>query len=230
MNIDLAKYALDRVRDSEDKVKSPGPVITISRMYGCPAKSITADLVKRINSHLKETRKVSTWDWISKEILEESAKKLKIDPSKLKYIFNYEEKSLFDEILAAQSSRYYISDKKIRNTIGNVLKSIAIEGNVIIVGRAGVVMTRSIKRSLHIKLIAPLEWRLEQICKSKEIGIKEAQKMAASMDQKRQKFIDLYNGKKTDDSIFDLLINCAYQSKTDIISMLFQIGKEKMLY
>lgn len=229
MNIDLSKYALERYREQERRVTSPGPVITISRQYGCPSKIIAQMLVDVINSHLKEKGNRKEWSFVNKELLEQAANELKIDSSRIKYVFNYEEKSFFDEILSAQSSKYYISDKRIRKTIGEVIRSIAIEGNVIIVGRAGVALTRNIRRSLHVKLMAPMEWRVESICKMQKISPDKAVKLANETDKNRQQFVDYYWGKKADNTIFDILINCGTLSREEVVQTIFDMMKMKKL-
>jgi cytidylate kinase len=229
MNIDLSKYALERHREQERKVASPGPVVTISRQYGCPSKIYAQMLIDAINAYQKEKPGRKEWSFVNKELLEQSASELQLHPSMIKYVFNYEEKSIFDEILAAQSSRYYMSDKKIRKTIGEVIRSIAIEGNVIIVGRAGVAMTRNIKRSLHVKLMAPLAWRVEGICRIENLTKDKAIKLANETDKKRKQFIDYYYGKPSDDTLFDILINCATMTREEVVQTIVEMMKIKKL-
>ncbi len=49
--IDLAKYARDCLQKREQNKTSfsPGPVVTISRDFGCPAKKIARELSDTIN-------------------------------------------------------------------------------------------------------------------------------------------------------------------------------------
>lgn len=208
MKIDLSKYALDRYRE-KITAREPGPVVTLSRLYGCPSKPIAQELTQAINLYVEARGKSSSWSWISKEILEESASELKIDPTRIKYVFNYEERGFFDEILSAQSSKYYASDKKIRKTIAQVIHNIASDGNVVIVGRAGAAIVRDIPRSLHIRLMAPVDWRTEKIMETQQISRDQAMKKIAETDLKRKKFMDYYYGKESDDSLFDIIYNCA---------------------
>jgi hypothetical protein len=39
MQLDLVKYLTERVAENETKAVNLGPVITISREYGCPSKN-----------------------------------------------------------------------------------------------------------------------------------------------------------------------------------------------
>lgn len=216
MKINLSKYALEQYREKQ-KLAEPGPVVTISRLFGCPSKPIADDLTKAINSYLEARGKGKAWEWISKEILEETARELKMHPSRIEYVFNYEEKSLFSEILAAQSTKYYTSDKRIRKTIGMVIRSIAEDGNMVIVGRGAAAIARDIKNSLHVKLIAPDEWRAMHLMKKYDLPKDKAIKWMHATDLKRKQFLEYFYGKKSDDTLFDLVYNCAYISKEMIV-------------
>lgn len=214
MKIDLTKYAFDRLREKEQQIKCGKPVITISREFGCPSKTIARKLVTAINRFTGKDE----WDWISKEILERSAKELDVRPEEIKYVFEYEVKGIFDEILAAQSKKYHRSDKKIRKSIGNVIKAIANDGNVVIVGRGGVAVTRDCPHTFHIKLQAPLDWRVKGVVSRREnMSYEEGVKYTLDFDIKRKRFLDYYWGGESDNSIFDAIYNCSTMSVEEII-------------
>jgi len=198
----------ERHMDDEVQVAHRGPVITISREAGCPAKKISAKLVQIMNEKRLVKNKKSIWKWVSKEILSESAKELETDPEKIQYVFDYEQKSLIEELLASHSHKYYKSDRKIRNTIGKVIRSIANEGHVIIVGRGGVAITKDIEKSLHINLHAPLEWRAIRYSEKHCNNLDDARELAKEVDRKREQFRNYFHGKNTDYTEFDVTINC----------------------
>ena len=223
--IDLAKYARDCLQKREQNKTSliPGPVVTISREFGCPSKKIARELIDAINN--KKTR--NKWCWVSKEILAESADQLGLHPDEIQYVFDYKKKGIVDEILSAQTRKYYRSDKKIRNTIGKVIKRIAETGNVIIVGRGGAAIANDIKNSLHIKLIADIEWRAKNVGKRHDMDINEAIPFILDYDKKRKKFLDYYWGKTSDHSIFDLIFNCNTMSDEEIVTSIISILEKR---
>ncbi len=225
--IDLAKYARDclQKREQNKTSLSPGPVITISREFGCPAKKIACELTDAINNKKKRNK----WCWVSKEILAESADQLGLHPDEIQYVFDYKKKGIVDEIIAAQTKKYYKSDKKIRNTIGNVIKKIAETGNVIIVGRGGAAIAKNIINSLHIKLIGDIEWRAKNVGKKRDMDIDEAIPFILDYDKKRKKFLDYYWGKTSDNSIFDLIYNCSTISSEDIVTSIIHILEKRKI-
>ena len=225
--IDLAKYARECLQKREQNKTSsgPGPVVTISREFGCPSKKIACDLTDAINNIKKRDK----WCWVSKEILAESADQLGLHPDEIQYVFDYKKRGIVEEIIAAQTRKYYRSDKKIRNTIGKVIKRIAETGNVIIVGRGGAAIANSIKNSLHIKLIADIKWRAKNVGEKHDKNIDDAIKFIHDYDKKRKIFLDYYWGKTSDYSIFDLIYNCSTMSSEEIVTSIIHILERRKI-
>lgn len=230
MKVDLLKYMTDRYGQKEAQKTEVGPVITISREYGCPAKKVATGLAKILTDKMLVKGIDIQWKWVSKEILFESAKELELAPTNIKYVFNYEQKSLLDDILASHSYKYYKSDRKIRNTIAKVIRSIGKEGHSIIVGRGGVAITRDIPKSLHVNLEAPLEWRMIRASEKHSISLEEARKMAIDVDKKRRQFREYFEGKNTDYTRFDMCFNCMTLSVDEIIQTIAKVVELRNLY
>ncbi|MBN1132502.1 MAG: cytidylate kinase-like family protein [Bacteroidales bacterium] len=208
MKIDLSKYLDDWYKEDSAKKIFPGPVITISREAGCPAKTIAADLEQSLNK-LKSTKaKPHPWRWLSKEMMQDFAKEFNVDYSHIDDVFKFKKRSVLEDILLAQSTQYYTSDFKVRATIAKVIRTFANKGNAIIVGRGGVAITRDIPKSLHIQLEAPLEWRALRISEKYDVSIEHARQYTKQVDKKRIKFRDSFQGQGTDYTRFDMTFNC----------------------
>ncbi len=208
MKTDLSKYKEDWYKEDPAKNIFPGPVITISREQGCPAKKIACLLADELNKIKSRKAKDHPWRWISKEILDESAKALNVDCDQIEHVFNYKSRNVLEDILLAQSKNYYKSDLKIRTTIARVIREFANNGNAIIVGRGGVAITRDIPKSFHIMLEAPLEWRAVRTAAKYNMTLDQARNYAQSIDKKRAQFRDHFQGKGNDYTRFDLKMNC----------------------
>jgi len=217
MRIDLSKYLTERYLESISEQKFEGPVVTIAREFGCPSKKMAAKLASRLTEINSPLAKKLEWRWISKEILDESARQLNMDPAEIQYVFRYEKRGVFDDILSSYSKKYYKSDRKIRNTIARVIRNIASEGNVIIVGRGGVAITREIEKSLHIHLEAPIGWRALRISEKFCLTQEEATKYARDIDNKRKAFRDYFHGKGSDYSRFDVVFNAMTLTIDEIV-------------
>jgi cytidylate kinase len=216
MKTDLLNYMTERYKKNDLPRHEPGPVITFSRETGCPAKKIAQRVTEILTEKNTSQGKDLPWRWVSKEIMIESARELKLDPENIEYVFNYEDHSIIHDILFSHSNKYYKGDRIIRKTIAQVIRGLATKGNVIIVGRGGVSITRDIPQSLHFHFEAPLEWRTIMISQKFNITTDEARNYALHIDQKRDEFRNFFQGKKNDYTTFDAKFNCMTLSVEEI--------------
>ncbi len=213
MPYDLLTYFEKRFNRPEKQTKGSVPFITISRETGCGANELALQIIRALK------RRGIEWKYINKEVLEESAKKLKLEESKIEYVFNTEEKTHIDEILFALSNKHYKSDRMVRKTISGVLRHFALEGNMIIVGRAGVATTSDLPGGLHIRLTAPFAWRVNAMKKRKTTAGRDVAAYVRKQDDHKRKLIEVFSGKKIEDVQLDLSFNCARFSKVQIASL-----------
>jgi len=223
----LLKYLEERYKYDIPK-KEPlvsGPVITISREFGCPANLCATDLAELLSK--MEGKENEPWKVISKEILEQAAKELGLTPDKIEFVFKFEKRSAVDEILEALSSKYYKSERKIKNTIREVIRSMGERGRVIIVGRAGSTILRDIPNSLHVKLIAPLDYRVDGVSRRHEISHNDAKKLTLEMDKKRAQLRNDFAGRKIGDVDYDLIFNTKILKPNEIVELIAKAANDR---
>lgn len=229
MKIDLSKYLDNWYKEDAARNIYPGPVVTLSRELGCPAKKVAAELAEALNRMKRVHSKEGPWRWISKEIMMESAKELQVDSSQIQHVFDYKSRGVLEDLLLAQSKDYYKSDMKIRTTIAKVIRNFANAGNAIIVGRGGVAITRDIPKSLHIFLEAPLEWRALRVADKNNMSIDQARAYAQSIDKKRSSFRDFFQGKGNDYTRFDIKLNCMTLEPNELIDIILGAMKSRSM-
>lgn len=226
----LLKYLEDRYQHKmpeKQEKKQAGPVITISRYFGCPANLCAADLAELLTE--MDGSHDDPWKVINKEILEQAAKELGLTPEKIEFIFKFKKRSAVDEILEALSSKYYKSERKIRNTIRDVIRSIGEKGRVIIVGRGGVSILKDIPNSLHVKLFASMDYRVQGISKRHKISHLEARKLAEDMDKKRSQLRAEFAGRNMELVDYDLIFNCEKFNAEEIVKLIAKSAELKGL-
>ncbi|MBC8320743.1 MAG: cytidylate kinase-like family protein [Bacteroidetes bacterium] len=221
--MELVNYFDSRIRTTQTRKLKTFPFITISRETGCGSTKIAKQFVKALNATGNQ------WKYIDKEILNESARKLKLNKSKIKYIFDAVTKTHADEILGALSSRYYKSDKVVRKVISDVVKHYVEEGNVVLVGRGGAGITAGMKKGMHIRLVAPFSWRTESLVLRHNKSQSEIEEFIRDSDVKRNKLLKSFCKEKTDETCFDLTINCAKFSPNEIVDIIVVAMKQKEL-
>jgi cytidylate kinase len=152
-----------------------------------------------------------------------------MDPARIRYVFETKRKTHADDVIAALSSRYYKSDKAVRKTITEVLRHYAQAGFVIMVGRAGVATTQDMPGGLHLRLIAPYEWRVSSLRKRKSFEDVDVVKFIKEHDLKKKKLIEDFCGKSIHEIQFDLTINTASFTRQQLIDLVIQAMKMKKL-
>jgi len=220
------RFTTEPERSTKTKAKF-GPVVTISREYGCPAKRLAGMLTSTLNRLELENYSKNRWKWIGKELLDEASKELNLKPETVREIVNTEQKNVLDDIILSLSHKYYPGDHKIKDTIGHIMRSFAEQGHVVIVGRGGVSITRNIPNSLHIKIMAPLEWRINDVSKRQMISLGEAEKKIKEIDHKRALIREFFEKKHVDNSKFDIILNYMTIAEEDLISIIVNMMEHK---
>jgi len=224
----LLKYMNERAKPEMKKaIETPGPVITISRECGCSGREFAEKLIEKINHKINNP--AQNWKWVNKEILGLASKELKINPDQIKNLLNTVDKNFLDEIVSSFTVKYYAPDAKIKRAIRDVVRHLAIRGNVVIVGRGSEVLTQDIERSIHIKLYAPLKWKVDVIRKRDSISADEAKKLVIQTDKRRLKFVEGYLLKDQDKVVYDIDFNCAKFSQDEIIELILKVAEVKSL-
>ena len=103
-----------------------------------------------------------------------------------------------------------LSSDRLFNIQADVVKEIAKEGPCVIVGRCAEYILRDEANCLSFYISAPVEKRVERICRLYEVSEKEAQKRIASIDKKRSGYYGYYAGKEWNAcTSYDLCVDSA---------------------
>jgi Cytidylate kinase-like family len=86
----------------------------------------------------------------------------------------------------------------LREHAKDTIRKLATNGNVILVGRAGAIITADLPNVLHVRLVAPFEFRVRNYAKSQGISDIQAAKAVRANDGASQRYVRSYfntNGK-----------------------------------
>lgn len=199
-------YFDDRYRESvlNKPPDEDGPVVTISRQTGCDARQVAENVVSKLNSKYGTTK----WKWIDKDIIYKIAEDLHTDALRVENFYKGIELSNISEMIMAFSGNF-VSDLRVKKAIKDVVLTMCKEGFLVLVGRAGVSIAQEIKDALHIRLVAPFYWRVENVMKKKNLDIEAAEEFVVDTDEKRYNVILTFLDKKplNIDYLFDATIN-----------------------
>ncbi len=207
--------------------KEDGPVITISRQTGCGARGIAWIICDELNKRKEFVKNQNKWKYINREILLESAEQLNLDPKALEHILMDKDRGMMDQIVGALSTHSHKSDQKILKTVHEVIRQFGNNGNVIIIGRGGASICSDIKFSLHVRLVAPEEWRITEIARRLDFSKAYATEYVHKRDVERELLVTKLYGNKPDSTTFDVQMNCSCFTQKEIADSILQIASIK---
>ncbi len=191
-----------QVQARKDQGRGVGPCITISREFGCQAYPLAAELARRLGE---------PWVVVDREILEEVAKasgfsmeqieKSRDTPPALKAIF-----AMFLDNSHAEETQLF-------EHLQRAIRKFAGAGHCIVVGSGGVFATRGMRNSFHLRLVAPLPFRVAKIMKSHQLEEQQAADFVSLHQKQRDDFVARLAGERLDDPLrFHLVLNNGFFS------------------
>ncbi|WP_243348185.1 AAA family ATPase [Parabacteroides sp. FAFU027] len=227
----LLKYMNERIGKAPlMSPPHPGPVITISRQCGCNANDVAEVLIEKINKIYAGSKTFVPWKHVSKEILAVASEELKMHPEKVEMLLDETEKNFAEELVLSFTDSYYAHGTKFKKVIGEVIRNIAVKGNVVIVGRASGIIAGDIPKSLHVQLEAPISWRTAMLSHRKNMSLIETRKYIDQVDKQRMAFRDHFKGKTSDKLEHDLSFNAQTLNADQIADLIIRAAEIRHLF
>jgi hypothetical protein len=198
---------------------NPGPTITISRETGVGAAAICEKLIEYLRRYA--LHEYDDWTYFDRELIEKVMEDHHL-PAHFKKLLSEETPpkidAWFGEILGITPSKISLLHKK-RHTI---LK-LAEFGNVIIVGQGSSIITSHLPTSFHVRLVAPLSFRIENAVELYNFDRKQTTDFIIKEDESRKDFIHKYFHKNIEDPLlYHLVINTSFLKFEEIAEMIGQ--------
>jgi cytidylate kinase len=196
---------------------NPGPLITISRETGIGAVAICEKLIEYLNLYAIEDYR--DWTYFDRDLIE----KVMTDhhlPEHFRKLLAEERTPKIDEwfgeILGITPSKLSLLHK----TSHTILK-LAETGNIICVGRGAQFITAKLPNSFHIRLVAPLNFRIENSIHLYNLDRKTAVDFIKKEDEERKDFILKYFHKNVEDPhLYHMVINTNLLKIEEIAEMI----------
>jgi cytidylate kinase len=106
------------------------------------------------------------------------------------------------------STRLFDRDQYRRSVLESVIFDLTRSGDVLVVGQAGQVILRDDPGAFHVRIVAPLYTRLQNIRRHLDISEEEALQRIETSDSARSDYLRRHYGENIDDvRLYDLSVN-----------------------
>lgn len=214
----IEAHSREKEELQKKKIKiEPGPCITISRQTGAAAGEISEILIDLLKQKTKNPE--LEWAVFDKNLIEKVIEDHNL-PEKLSNYLTEEKHSFLNSMMNELFGIHPSPLRLVYKTTKTILQ-LAQMGNCIIVGRAANIITRNFENTYHVRIIAPLKKRIEQIQLYFNMSEDEAKKFIEKEEEKRRDYVKHYFHKDIDDpSLYDLVINTERHSLDETAQIL----------
>lgn len=198
----VEKFVKDQIKKWEGmylkksrKKEARLPVITVASEPGSGGTVVAQEIARRLD-----------FDYFHRDIVDGIARSSEISRDVIDTIEKARLSGVEDFIASLIEEQYIYPGIYLEHLL-NVIGAIASHGNAVIVGRGANFIIPPDER-ISVRVIAPLETRVQNIAKWKKISAEKARRRVINRESKRRAFVrQSFNAKITDPRNYDLTIN-----------------------
>jgi cytidylate kinase len=187
--------------------------VTISRQTGCGAVAIAEKLARYLQE--RSPKNACPWTVFDRNLIDKVLEDHNLPACLAKFLPEDRASELEDflnELFAVRPP----SSTIVHQTAETILKLAAL-GNVILIGRGSNVVTAKLPNTLHVRLVAPFEKRVEYAHKEYNMSEAAARKFCKTEDLGRERYLKKYFGADINDPLlYHMVINTAQLDQTAI--------------
>ncbi len=177
--------AWEKVKPLGDKRRlETYPFVAISREFGCEALPLAQQLVQTLNERCHPS---IPWVSYDRELLDRVSEQLPIQRAILDMLDGPrrdEMSELFDNIINRKGD-----DALVVRKLAEVIRTLAVHGHAVLVGRGSSLVTQDLRNGVHIRLVAPRAWRIHTIAANRNLSVHDAEKLVEQGEKERDHYI-----------------------------------------
>ena len=183
--------------------------VTISRQAGCGALVVAEKLAQYLQRHSGEN--ACPWTVFDRDLIDRVLADHNL-PAWLAKFLPERRVSELEDIIADVFGMRPTSTTVVQQTAETMLK-LAESGNVILIGRGANLVTAKLPHLLHVRLVAPLENRIEHCREAYNMTRAEARKFCPAADRARRRYLKKYFHVRIEDPLYyHMIINTSLVS------------------
>lgn len=189
--------------DIESK-KEIFPCITISRLTGSNVYDVSKKLIDILQQ--KTLAPENPWTYFNKELIKKVIEDFKLPKVFTSYIPEGKYNHISDavsELLGVKPSEWTILHKTTE-----IILQLTRFGKVIIVGRGSTVITSKLPNCFHVRLVAPIDYRIKHVQEIFRYSKTKATEYIKKEDSSRKKYLKSHFFRDADDAtLYHLILN-----------------------
>jgi cytidylate kinase len=194
--------------------------VTISRQAGCGAFAVAQKLAAYLQS--RSSKDACPWTVFDRNLMDKVLEDHNL-PVRLAKFLPEDTISKTQEIMADLFELHPPVETIVRQTAETMLRLAGL-GNVILIGRGGNVITAELPHVLHVRLVAPLEKRIEYAHKAYNkfnLTREQARKFCLSEDRGRERYLKKhFDADINDPLLYHMIINTGLVSYDDAAKLI----------
>lgn len=208
------------------------PVITIRGLTGSGVSEIGREIARLLRC-----------DYVDREILEQVAqvmghpveqieKKEQIPPRLLEKMLGFferaREKSGTTDSVYRRTWQDPVDDARYLYALESVIHDLALQGDIVLVGRGSQFILRNHPTALHVFIIAPIAFRLKNVMARSSVNEEQARRSIEEADESRRAFIKRFFKRSVEDpEHYDMVVNTERLSVPAAAHILISAAREK---
>ena len=191
--------------------------VTISRQAGCGALVVAEKLAHNLQQ--RSPRNSKPWSVFDRNLMDRVLEEHGL-PAYLAKFLPEDRVSEIEDLVADILGAHPPFWKMVNQSAETILK-LAAMGNVIIIGRAGNLITAKLPRMFHVRLVAPLEQRTAHAREAYGMAGSAARAFCRREDLGRKRYVKKYFNADVDDPLlYHLVINTGQIGYDDAAKMI----------
>ncbi len=202
------------------------PFITISREYGCGGFEVADIVVRELNHAYKQN---PIWGAYDKQILDRISHDMGITEALAETLTGSARRKMTE--LFQTSFSKFPPQVAVYRKLAEVVRMLAINGHVVIVGRAGNAITKDMPYGMHVRVVAPMEWKVERLVQLNSISKQKARELIKEKTEDREGYLKQFvQFDPRNSHNYDLIINNAHYSIENTAMMIIEALKLKGIF
>ncbi len=199
------------------------PFITISREPGAGAWQLTERLVERLNQVDPGPVPWSGWD---RELVEKVAADHNLSKELVESLGQRDQNWLSDFLAGLAISDDSPSEETVFRNASTTVRALARAGRVVIVGLGGVFITQKMPGAVHVRLVAPLSYRVDLLARRRKLTREQAEAEIQRLERNRAAFFARYFPNRTlGPDMFHLTINTSRLNSEQLVEVIVPLVK-----